>query len=418
MPHTLHLIADRGVRFVNAIAPTPLCAPSRATLLTGQVSHNHGVLGNSAPTGGYRALDNKHTLATWLHAAGYRTGFVGKYLNGYTGRPPSDRHQPGWDVFEPILRGLYSYYGYRLLEADGSTHWYARYHSDDVVADHTTTLVHRFARQGTPFFLWSSYVAPHYACDEKLVCGDAPVPAARHDHVLTGARSPHIAKPSFNERDVSDKPPTVRSHKLINRRRAEHIFTKRIQTLQSADEGVAATVHALAREGVLTHTLVVFLSDNGYMVGEHRLVNKVFPYRESIEVPVLIRGPGIPRGRVRNQLVTVADLPATFAALAHATPDLVLDGASLLPYAQHNRPQPDTTRLIEKASPDGTSWLYQGVRTHRYTYVEWGEGFRELYDHRTDPYELNNLAHSHPQAEARLASQLAVLKDCAGADCR
>jgi N-acetylglucosamine-6-sulfatase len=419
MPRTRRLVGDAGVTFANATANNPVCAPSRASLLTGQLSQNNGVHGNVGPWGGYRAMDNQHTVATWLHEAGYRTGFVGKYVNGYHGPPRSERDQPGWDSFSAITKGIYRYYGYRMLQGgpDGTSHWYGRRHSNDVIADRTADLVDGFAGEEQPFFIWSSYVAPHNVCRGGR-CRDRPRPATRHRHVLEGVRSPHLAKKSFNEEDVSDKPRQVRSQRLVDPHRAQTVFTRRIQTLRSADEGIADTIRALARNGVLRTTLVVFASDNGFLVGEHRSMGKVLAYREALSVPLLMRGPGIPQRGVRRQLVGIVDLPATFAAIGGATPDLLLDGTSLLPYARQDLPQPPTTQLIGTAGNQAREWLYRGVRTHRYTYVEWSNGFRELYDHRIDRAEMKNRAGGPRHAlEAALAERLVELGDCAGAAC-
>jgi N-acetylglucosamine-6-sulfatase len=165
--------------------------------------------------------------------------------------------------------------------------------------------------------------------------------------------------------------------------------------------------------------VVVFTSDNGYLVGEHRLLNKVYAYRESLSVAMLVRGPGVPRGSTRSQLVSLADLPVTFAALAHAAPDLVVDGTDVMPYARHNRRQPATTQLIETSADASRRWTYRGVRTARYTYVEWVNGFRELYDRRTDPAELRNLARGRTtRIEHVLATRLDRLRDCAGPACK
>jgi arylsulfatase A-like enzyme len=404
MPHTRALLGDAGVTFTDALAPNPVCAPSRATLLTGQYSHNTGIRGNHFKQ---RLLHRSRLLPTWLHAVGYRTGFTGKYVNRYRA---SGRGEPGWDSFSEVRHGAH-YYGYTMSN-NGDPVRYPDVHVDDTVAADTTALINRFAGD-RPFFIWSSYPAPHGACVPGRSCSHAPVPAVRHAGLYAGVVAPQLAKPSFNEADMSDKPRPIRGHRKVDAATVQHIFTERIRSLASVDEGVASTVAALRDAGELDDTLIVFTSDNGFQLGEHRYVGKVLAYEESVGVPLLMRGPGVPRGRVRGRTVTMADLAPTLAAAAGARPKPRVDGRNLGPYLRTGRLRPFTA-VLESGS--GNNWFYRAVRTERYTFVRWRHGQRELYDRRADHYQLRNVARvrRYEPAERALAGRLRVLESCAG----
>lgn len=408
MPHTRQLLADAGVTFTQAIAPNPVCGPSRASLLTGQASHNHGVRGNHSEQ---RLLDRTRTLPVWLHENGYRTGFIGKYVNRYR---PADEGEPGWDSFSAATNGS-RYFGYTLSNNGDPVTPDA--HIDDAVTSGARALVEQYAPAEEPFFVWASYPAPHGVCLSGMPCDDAPIPAARHADWYPDVLAPQLAKPSFNEADVSDKPKRIRRLHRVDPVDVQHDFTERIRTLASADEGIADLVAALSESGELDDTLVVFTSDNGFSLGEHRHTGKVFAYEESLGVPLLMRGPGVPAGEVRAQTVTMLDLAPTLAAAAGASPNLVVDGRDLWPVIESDAARPFTA-LVETGLV-GNEWTYRGVRTDRYTFVRWPNGTRELYDRLLDPYQLDNRAgvRRYGPVERALAGRLRALASCVGAEC-
>jgi arylsulfatase A-like enzyme len=415
MPQTRRQIGDAGVRFSGAIAPNPLCCPARATLLTGQYSHNNGVRANSGPHGGYAALRNSRTVATWLHRAGYRNAFVGKYLNLYNEEVPDE---PGWDSFDAMISSIYQSYGVTFNE-NGSPRRYPDDHSNDLVARKTRALVEDYSEEDDPFFIWSSYVAPHGKCSSTIPsCAAPPTPAQRHAGAYPGVVAPQLSKTSFNERDVSDKPPLVRAKRPVSRSYVQELFTQRIRTLASLDEGIADTISALRAANELDNTLIIFTSDNGYQLGEHRHIGKVMPYEESLRVPLLMRGPGVPAGTVRTGAVSHVDIARTIALAARATPSLRLDGRDLVPLARTGDWKPSTHVIGTKSGPG--NWTWRGVRTQRYTWVRWYDGFIELYDRRKDPLQRLNVASRKRYAAVRkaLGRQFRALKDCAGAECR
>ncbi|MGZ4442531.1 MAG: sulfatase family protein [Nocardioidaceae bacterium] len=424
MPITRRLIGARGVTFPHMLSPHPLCCPARAQILTGQYAQNNGVRSNAlALLGGFHRLDGSRTIATWLHASGYQTGFVGKYLNEFNRR---DGLQPGWDVFNPTIRGVYHYYDFSMFE-NGHPRSYPRIYNPDLVSRRTVDYIHQFHKERRPFFIWASHVAPHGACTEsqELSCTAPPVPAHRDAHRFAHERSPSLRDPAFDEVDVSDKPWVIRNNPMLSRGVVDHDFRDRIRSLQAVDRAVRATVRALRRTGELRNTIIAFTTDNGYLLGEHRYMSKNVPYEQALDVPLLVRGPGIPHGQVRRQTVAMIDLAPTFLQAAHAHADLRLDGRSLLPLVRDPR-RPGYRTVLIQSGPRARSqvpygWYYRGVRTGRYTYVHYPvTGFTELYDRRRDPAELQNVADdpAYLLVEAALQQRLVALEDCSGAPCR
>lgn len=414
MPNVQRLLARRGTTYENAFASLPLCCPSRATLVTGQYAHNHGVWSNKPPEGGYQALTRERdTLGVWLQRAGYRTAWIGKYLNGY-GLEGDAHVPPGWDRWVGLM-GFSSLliYGYEA-SIDGEVRRWGERPEDyqtDVLAREAARFVRR-APAGDPLFLVMATLAPHDEADTVDVGPRDPRPAPRHEGALDGVRL--RLPPGANEANVSDKPKRLRRPRLGPRELAEikRADRARRESLLAVDDAVARLVGALRRTGRLSDTVFVFTSDNGYFLGEHRMTGKnSLPYRGLAAVPLIVRGPGFPAGeRVRSAVGNV-DLPATIARLAGLEPTRELDGVPLTELAGEDGAR--RALLLEGPS-------YAAVRTTDYLYVEHRRGERELYDLRRDPHELHNVADDPRYAEAqeRLAATLAQLRDCAGEGCR
>ena len=417
MPYARAQIGGRGTTFANSVVSLSQCCPSRATLLTGRYAHNHGVLDVRGPLGGYARLDGSETLPVWLRRAGYATGVVGKCLNGYSGRAVP----PGWGEFHVLPgRSTYRFYDYALNE-NGVLRRFGTAPADyqtDVISGRAEELIRRLP---APWFLWVTYVAPHVAQPRDV--GDpfplpSTVPAPRHRAAFTGAPMPRGA--AFDEADVRDKPPAIRRRPRLGPKQEARIsetWRQRVASLRAVDEGVARLLGALRAAGAREDTLVIFTSDNGYLLGEHRVPSgKVLPYEPSIRVPLLMRGPGVPRGAVRRDLVWNGDLAPTILEAAGARAPFPLDGRSLLA-----APRPDRDVLLEAPPARGTNGLprFTGLRTRRFTYVEHARGARELYDLRADPQQLSNRARDAPRGVLRtLAGRLAELRGCRGVNCR
>lgn len=396
---------ERGTTFTNSISPHPLCCPARAELLTGQYAQNNGVHHNRGEWGGHEALvraGDQDLLPGWFQDAGYRTAYVGKYLNGYAGG-----EVPGAGNSEVLLRrsyapSLYSTWndGEVRRHREHQTLWTAR-RAESFVADTAP-------RQ--PFFLTTAYLAPH--TNKWRGKWIPPVPPAGYDRVRRAdRRPPSLDDPAFNEADVSDKPVAVAGRSPISRDAVRKYHRARVLSLYAVDDAVRSTVRALKEEGAWSNTVLAFTSDNGFQLGEHRLWNKDLPYQESLRVPLMLRGPGVAAG-VRDEVVTTVDLPNTLAALAGVVPGRTQDGVDAFT-------APADRAVLIQSGADDAQWDWRGVYTRRWTYVEHTTGEVELYDRAQDPHELENLAGQPLQQpeQDRLARLLEDLRGCVGSDC-
>jgi arylsulfatase A-like enzyme len=427
MPRTQELLVARGLTFSNAFVTTPGCCPSRASILRGQYTHNHGVLRSSGDMGGFDRFHElgreTSTMATWLHDAGYRTALIGKYLNEYPQGVAETYVPPGWD--EWIAATKEGYVGFELNE-NGSLVRYGKHadaYSTDIYAEKAADFVQRAAAEGQPFFLYVAPRAPH----------SPPEAAPRYAASFSDAKAPR--GPAFNEADVSDKPNWVANGAPLTDDEIHNLddeFRSRLQTLLAVDDLVATLDEALEANGVAENTYIVFTSDNGYDMGEHRqLLGKGTPYDASITVPLVVRGPGVEAAATDDHLVHLADLAPTFAALAGTTPPDFVDGRSLLPLLEGaptgpwrdsllveyyrlglgDAPDDDVGRPEDEKQPS-----YKVLVTADLRYVEYDTGERELYDLTSDPDELNNLANSTDLAP--FSTVLAALAACATATCQ
>ena len=423
MPKTQSLLSRSGTVFRRAFASYPLCCPARVTLLTGQLAHNHGVLGNELPWGGATFFKDRDTLPVWLQRAGYNTIFLGKYLNGYPIDGDDTYIPPGWDEWHAPVERLYDYMLYQVND-NGVLNWHSGYQAD-YVERNTSRLIRKYAGKEAPFFMWAGFLAPHVGrpieSDDPPQPGglDSPAVSDEYRNSMRGLSIP--TKPSINERDLSDKGGPDAEPPLLPAGDLQEVYQQRLEALRSVDDAVAGILGTLRRTGELEETLVVFTSDNGYMVGEHRRLNKVLGYEESIHVPLIMAGPGVPSGTTANQIVSLTDLPATFLDVASASPGLPQDGISLMPLTRAPDVQAGRSLLLEAGGrpfPD-VKRLYTGVRTaDDKVLLRWWNGVEEVYDLKTDPYQLDGrLSPAEKEILPSLRSKLAHLADCVGQGC-
>jgi arylsulfatase A-like enzyme len=425
MPHVQNLLGNQGATFENMFLTNPLCCPSNVSILTGQYSHNHQILHNVPPQGGFQKFvdmrtdgdpstqGDEATLATWLQDSGYYTGRIGKYLVGY---PENSTYiPPGWNDWFSTFGGAPGYYNYGVNDNGQVIRFGDR--AEDYSTDVLTNRVISFLDQtevndAQPFFAFMAVSAPH----AQGTPNGAPIPAPRHLGTFAGATAPRI--PSFDEADVSDKPPHIRNLPLLTAGKIAAIdrqYQARLEALQAVDEGVARIIDALAARGELENTYIFFTADNGYHLGQHRqFQGKGEAYEEDIRAPLLVRGPGVRAGITLDQLALNIDFAPTITALAGASADRVMDGQSLAPLLVHNSP-PSNWRhdfLVEiyRNPPMQPGSPGLALRTQHETYVEYADGFRELYDLRADPYQLQNIyATADPAHIAELSRRLAEL---------
>jgi N-acetylglucosamine-6-sulfatase len=438
-------IGSRGVTFDNSFVNYSLCCPSRSTMLTGQYAHNHGVRGNQLPSGGYSKLAPTlgNTLPVWLQRAGYYTAHIGKFLNGYGATSPDTEVPPGWNEWygsidnpDQFTGGTYTAYGYTLNENGHVVHYGttpnavdpANYQTD-VYSQKAADFIRRRAPSNKPFYLSVAPRDPHAeaaACD---CAGDNPRAAPRYEGKLAGLTAPR--NPDFNEADVSDKPANIKNLPLLNQAGINGVdarYRARAEAVLGVDDLVQNVVSTLKQQGELKNTVLMFTSDNGFFHGEHRVPQgKVRLYEPSIRVPLLIRGPGVPKGVHRRQPVGNVDLAPTILDFAHARAGRKEDGMSLLPIMRSKRDWPGRGMDLETyftpdplEDPEDPPLNYQGVRTDRYLYANYGTGEQELYDLRNDPFELQNAVNNpaYAQVKASLQRLLGGLANCAGKTCR
>jgi N-acetylglucosamine-6-sulfatase len=459
MPNTKSLLIDKGTTFDNAFVTNSLCCPSRATILRGQYTHNHQILHNQPPLGGTERFrlsgGDGSTMGTWVKEQDYRTAFFGKYLNGYK----ETYTPPGWDVWYALSGNFLS----NDLNENGHIVSYEadRYHLDDVISDKATDYITRTAGADPPFFtanrpflMWIGTKAPHQPA----------FPAPRDENAYPAISLPH--PPSFDEKDVSDKPDWISDNpalRLEQKKYMQELYRKRLQSMLAVDDMVGDLIKALHDSGELDNTYIVFTSDNGFHLGQHRLgAGKWTPYEEDIRVPLVIRGPGVPEGETLHHMVLNNDLAPTFAVLAGIEPPSFVDGRSLVPLLTDDPtplkdwrqrfviesvaersgvPQPPfinesevaplltgdplpgdwrrtSAARAQSSEQWGRPWM-KALRTKNYLYVDYKKtGEHELYDLRKDPYELNNIyASAPPEITQRLEEQLDALRQCIGAEC-
>jgi arylsulfatase A-like enzyme len=430
MPNVQQLLTDQGTTFTNSYAPFPLCCPARAAWVTGQYNHNNGVMGNLTPdfpVGGYPALDPSSTVATWLRGSGYQTAFVVKYLNGYGSVKPVVM-PPGWQEWHASVSGG-NYFSTRLREKNGSspiaTHTYDGPYQVDLYDTIATDIIQRRAPLAAPLFLWVSDYAPHSGSPKEADDPAISTPAVppRYQNYFAGESL--RTDPSYNEADVSDKPPSVSSLARLTTKMQgmlKESYQQRLESLKAVDDSVGHIVSALSAAGELDNTVIVFSNDNGYMMGEHRIhAGKTVAYEPSARVPLIARGPGFPAGVNRTPWVANIDIAPTFAAIANVTPGLDVDGRSLLPLAASPTGWPSRTMVLE-AGPstiDGPD-RYHGILEGDFKYVEYSNGEVEFYNLQADPYELVSLANdpAYDAKQAQLHQSLLSMQNCAGATCR
>ena len=420
MPRVKSLIADEGVSFSNYVVNISLCCPSRASILRGQYAHNTGGYTNNKADGSFIYLYRQHleksTIATWLQDESYRTAFIGKYLNGYPRQASPDYVPPGWDEwYSPINDSGYVGYNYTLNE-NGSLISYGRKpddYSTDVNTHKARQFIDRAAQDKQPFFAYISYFAPHQPA----------ISAPRHRHLFTQKQVPRTD--SFNEADVSDKPRYIRNLPQLDRAEQaeiDNLYQRRLRSLQAVDEGVASLIATLKANNQLDNTYIVFTSDNGFRLGQHRLpFGKETAYEEDINLPLYIRGAGIPKGKAIDELASNIDLAPTFAELTRAKLPKFVDGRSLVSLMYSQISSWRQVFLIEhrQDSPEALIPSYAGLRTKNCTYVEYENNERELYNLTQDPQQLANIANRvTPESIEAYSQHLDRLRGCKNKQCR
>ncbi|GAA4610007.1 arylsulfatase A-like enzyme [Actinoplanes octamycinicus] len=430
MPSVLALQRD-GVTFTDYTVTDSLCCPSRASILSGKYPHNTGIVKNNGTDGGFKLFhrrgEENATLATDLKSAGYRTAFYGKYLNEYWPRATFNGGKsfyvpPGWDDWA-VGGSAYQGFDYELNE-NGKVRRYGtapRDYLTDVLSAKAQRFITASAAAGKPFLVEVSTFTPHLPY----------TPAPRDEQSFPGLTAPR--SPAWDTVPV-DAPRWLIDHSPMpawEKRMIDTSFRKRVQSVQAIDRMLAGLRATLTAAGVAGDTLVVFSSDNGYHMGEHRLnPGKMTAFETDIRVPLIAAGPGVKPGHVVEAPAENVDLRPTFAELAGLPANPQIDGRSLVPLLAGTLPhQWRTTALIEHSDPatdpkdpdynrysENIPPSYDALRTTAFTYVEYVDGSREYYDLRSDPHQTVNLASGlDPERRTELHEALHALNTCAGA---
>jgi arylsulfatase A-like enzyme len=397
MPATIRWFAKSGTQFTQAHVTTPLCCPSRASILTGRYVHNHGVRDN------FSAIDlaQRTTLEHYLRTAGYRTAIAGKFLNEWdlsVDPPFFDR----WAIFRDHL-------SYRdvVFNVDGDIR---------LVGGYSTSFVERqalgFLRDfehvdGRPWFLIVSPLAPHKPFTPERQYADEPTP-------------PWPLSPAVLEQDLSDKPPFL--HRELGPRGAKITRRLQLRTLMSTDDAVDAVMTEAERLGELQDTLAFFLSDNGFLTGEHGLVDKRLPYTESTHIPLYLRWDGHTiAGGTDDRLVANVDVAPTVLAAVGVAPPLRLDGHDLLGPKERDHLFLEYFLDPVRPVPEWAAVLTDDTLYVEYSAIDGSVLFREYYDNRADPWQTQNLlgdddpANDPPPAEVRrLSNTIGDDRHCQG----
>lgn len=425
LPQAMERLADGGTTFPNFFMTTPLCCPSRATIFTGLYPHNHGVYDNrGGPHGGWEGFAKRgnrgRTTGVVLQEAGYFTAAVGGYLNG---SPVGNGPEPGWDIGPRGKRrgeGMGNGKGKGRNQGGGN-----RLGGDNRrgggggdlgLADLAAEIITE-APAEQPLLLHVGFSAPH------VPARPFPPYAGQFVGAVVDRNDP-----AYDEADVGDKPGYVRNLRRLDagdRTWLDNLHQRRLETLLAVDDGVAAIWDALESRGRIDDTYVFLLSDNGYLLGHHRLYGKMAPYDGSVRFPLYAFGPGFGAGNIDPRLVGNIDIAPTAVDVAGANgPEM--DGRSLLSSA----PRDGIVLELLGDELQSMQWpgdrteipRYSALRTPDHLYVEYRNGGRELYDHAGDPREVQNLLAGNPTPEAaalaaQLAARLDELRNCRGAAC-
>lgn len=446
MVQTQQLIANRGATFMNAFTSSPICCPSRSSLLTGQYAHNVKTFNNSQTGGCYgthwREKVEPSTFPVLLQEAGYRTFYAGKYLNEYY----SKEVPPGWSDWHG-LHGNSKYYNYTLNE-NGQIVSFTEEYLTDVLSNRTVDFLSK-AEQGVPFFAMVAPPAPH-----------APYTAAtRHEDTFADVNAPRTKNYNLpcgplEKHWLLTMPPSPLPADILAS--IDIIYRKRWQSLMAVDEMVESIVATLEKRNMLTDTYIIYTSDNGYHMGQFGLpYDKRQPYETDIRVPFLMTGPKIPPKTLVSAPVVLIDIAPTVLELAGLDIPAEVDGASVLSKLSHTAPIEERQILVEYWG-EGTvethnpecpwqkkdklmlctldagchcqdAWnnTYNCVRHMAndldmvYCQFKDNEHFIEAYDLSNDMYQIENVAYDLlPSIRAKYDLAITNLTECSGPTCR
>lgn len=379
----LDRLAAGGMHIRNAFVTTSLCSPSRASILTGQYAHRHGIVDNTTPPpAGTRVFPEL------LQEAGWHTAFVGKWHMG----EHTDDPKPGFDRWVSF-RGQGVYVN-PTLNVDGDRFQEEGY-TTEILTDYAIDWLEEQRGQDQPFYLQLSHKATHAEF----------VPSPKDADKYADVDVPHPETMANTESNYRDKPHWVKAQRYGWHGVAypyhgamdfDEFYRRYAETLLGLDRSIDRLLDYLEESGLADNTLVIYMGDNGFVLGEHGLIDKRHAYEESIRIPMLAWAPGwVEAGTATDVMVRNIDLAPTIADLAGVEIPWTVDGRSVLPALQGR----------DVASPDELLYEYYweyafphtpttfSLRGDRYKYIFY-QGvwdINELYDLQTDPKEQHNL---------------------------
>ncbi|KAI0470070.1 arylsulfatase [Xylariaceae sp. FL0804] len=462
MPILQEKIAAKGVEFTNHYTTQALCCPSRSSLLRGQATHNTNITNVVQPGGSYNkwVLSGQDTnyLPHWLKQAGYRSEYIGKIMNGF-GISNFNVTVKGWDWTDLLVEPYIDDFNLPVLSQNGETPvFYDGFHQSDVIRIKALDRLDSLANQSDPFFLAICPFTPHVGYQQDKP-SHRPIPLQRHLDLFPNASAPRT--PNFNpdEEYQQNAGGWVKwllpmNDSAVNM--ADFVYRSRLQALQGIDEIVDDVVAKLDAQGILNNTYIIYTSDNGYHLGQHRMPGgKSLFYNEDTNIPFFVRGPGIPENKTSTIPGMHLDLAPTFLDIAGLAEDQwpeFFDGRSLLD--AWKSPESTSASITGESAGQGNSkesigveyWgkagieapsagelgspflntTYKTVRIigdeQAWVYTVWCNGDKELYNTADDPYEITNLAATNASANSRVLNRLnallMVVKSCEQNACR
>lgn len=402
-------VVREGVKFSDTVSTYPLCCPGRAIIQRGQYPHNTKIYGNSLPLGGWRKFrglgEHQSTIATWLNASGYQTGLFGKYMNNYRDR----LIPPGWDRWY-AWNGAKE--GWSAINDQGHQKPLDRRKADVLVAKEAEKFLDARLAKRAPVFAFVNFGAMHNPYYHSQI----------DDKKFRGVSVPRT--PAFNEDDISDKNASIRSLSRLSQGQISDLdsqYRRGLRSLQRVDRFIADASDILRKNHEMDNTYFVFYTDNGAHFGQHRLRHgKLQPYEEDKNFPLIVRGPGIPHGKVLKYLVGNHDIAPTLADMGNARTPSFVDGRSVLPLANGTiTTWPRAAILSEIVVNLDLPPLWEALRMQGEKYIRFRNGDKEYYDLGNDPYEVQSNPDSVDQTTRSYWEQrLDDLQHCERASCR
>ncbi|KEF58669.1 arylsulfatase [Exophiala aquamarina CBS 119918] len=455
MPKLNQYIGAEGTFFKKHFCTIAICCPSRVSLLTGRMAHNTNVTDVNPPYGGYskfisQDLNDKY-LPVWLQEGGYNTFYTGKLFNGHNITNYNSPYPGGWTGHDFLLEpGTYRYWNATLGHDEDPPMSYPGEYNTDLVTERALTLLDRASQDDRPFFLGIAPIAPHFALSNGTL--DPPEPASRHSHLFPDAQVPRTNNFNPSEKSgvswVSTLPQQNGSQVQYN----DEFYRLRLQALQAVDEMIESVVNKLDSYGILDNTYIIYTSDNGFHIGQHRLPpGKTCAFEEDINVPFYIRGPGIAKGEVTDSVTSHTDIAPTLFQLAGIRLRDEFDGSPMPIQISEAETQPHASEHVAVeywglgvgegkyaaaavnglAQPNNT---YKAIRVigtdYNIFYSVWCTNEHELYNMTVDPGQMVNLATDASNSagmiigrevedvQERLDALLFVLKTCKADQCR